>query len=549
MQRDWEAGRLVGRYMVHRRIAAGGMATVHLGRLLGAAGFSRTVAIKRLHDDYARDPDFVAMLLDEARLASTIRHPNVVPTLDVVAEQDELLVVMEYVEGDSLANLQRVALASAERIPVALAASIIAQALHGLHAAHEARNKNGAPLHIVHRDVSPQNILVGTDGLARVLDFGIAKAASRASATGDGQLKGKTAYMAPEQLQHGAIDRRTDVFAAAIVFWELLAGRRLFLGDSPSETIANVLNEPIDSPQRWAPDVPIELALVTMRGLERDPDGRFATAEEMAQAIEDAVVLPRAKEIGSWVSRVAASSIAERTEIVREVERESYSMPAAATTDPELRAAMDEAERRRHMSDLPTDVGRHPAHSSGEVQAQLAMSASAHPRRALPTPGAAMPLSSGARPASGSRIGSFGDELTDLATVRSSSVAVVAPERRPSRAPLIGAIAGGVALAAAIVVGIMLTSRGPSTSADAPPPAITTEEPKLEAVPPLPSGSSSALAAPAPATSEPVTSASATTSAPSAKKRAPRRGAAKPDCRIPYVVDEKGLKHFKVECL
>ena len=486
MQGDWEAGRLVGRYMVHGRIAAGGMATVHLGRLIGAAGFARTVAIKRLHDDYTRDPDFVAMLLDEARLASTIRHPNVVPTLDVVAEEDELLVVMEFVEGESLAALQRLALAAGERIPVALAASIVAQALHGLHAAHEARDKNGVPLDIVHRDVSPQNILVGTDGLARVLDFGIAKAASRASATGEGQLKGKTAYMAPEQLQHGAIDRRTDVFAAAIVFWELLAGRRLFLGDSSSETVSRVLHEPIDSPQRWAPDVPIELALVTMRGLERDPNGRFATAEEMALAIEDAVALPRAKEIGGWVSRVAARTIAARAEMVREVERESYPMQASVSTNPELRAALAEAERRRQMVDLPTDVGRRPAQSSGEVQAQLAAVASN--LRAMPTPRAVIAPPPGAPSppfAAGPRHVAFGEELTDLATVRSSSIAIAAPERRPSKAPLIGAIGqyAGLSLALSVVVLFGLTIAAGSRFVDGPDSSINAPNNSEESIP------------------------------------------------------------------
>ena len=545
MQRDWEAGRLVGRYMVHRCIAAGGMATVHLGRLIGAAGFSRTVAVKRLHDDYARDPEFVAMLLDEARLTSTIRHPNVVPTLDVVAEEDELLVVMEYVEGDSLASLQRLALAAGERIPVPLAASVVAQALHGLHAAHEARDKNGAPLGIVHRDVSPQNILVGTDGLARVLDFGIAKAASRASATGDGQLKGKTAYMAPEQLQHGAVDRRTDVFAAAIVFWELLAGRRLFFADAPSETIARVLNEPIDSPRRWAPDVPTELALVTMRGLERDPDGRFDTAEEMALAIEDAVALPRAKEIGAWVSRVAASSIASRAEMVREVERESYPMQAAATTDPALRAAMAEAERRRNMADLPTDVRPNPAHSSGEVPAQLAMSATARPRGVVPTPPASPPPV--AHAGVGPKSMAFGEESTDLATVRSSAETRVVREPRASRAALVAAVVGVLALAAALVIGLVVTrDRGARVNADAPPPPIATTEPTLAPEPPTAPASASPTVTIAPA-------AAVTTpgGAPTAKRRLPTRknGAAKPDCRVPYVIDEKGLKHFKAECL
>jgi serine/threonine protein kinase len=197
----------------------------------------------------------------------------------------------------------KLTLNAGQRVPVSFAAAIAAQALHGLHAAHEAHDRNGEPLGIIHRDVSPQNILVGIDGVSRVLDFGIAKAASRATATEDGQLKGKTAYMAPEQLQHGAVDRRTDIFAASIVLWELLCGRRLFFADSPAEMMSRVLTSPIENPQTYAPHVPPELAAITLRGLDRDPAGRFATAEEMALAIEDAVAIPRPKDIGACAAR------------------------------------------------------------------------------------------------------------------------------------------------------------------------------------------------------------------------------------------------------
>src|SRR5688572_18113877 len=179
-------------------IAAGGMATVHLGRLLGSAGFARTVAIKRLHPALAKDEDFVTMLLDEARLASRIRHPHVVPTLDVIAENDEVLLVMEYVQGESLSRLMRAVRPAPVPLPIAIAVGI--QMLHGLHAAHEAKTEQGQNLHLVHRDVSPQNVLVGIDGIARVLDFGVAKAAHRAQTTREGQIKGKLSYMAPEQL-------------------------------------------------------------------------------------------------------------------------------------------------------------------------------------------------------------------------------------------------------------------------------------------------------------------------------------------------------------
>jgi len=195
-----KAVRVVGRYALYAEIAAGGMATVHFGRLLGPVGFSRTVAIKRLHPQFAKDPEFVSMFLDEARLAARIRHPNVVPTLDVVATQGELFLVMDYVQGESLSRLIRAARERGHRIPPRIVSSILTGALHGLHAAHEAKNERGEPLNIVHRDISPQNVLVGSDGVPRVLDFGVAKAAGRVQTTREGQLKGKLAYMAPEQI-------------------------------------------------------------------------------------------------------------------------------------------------------------------------------------------------------------------------------------------------------------------------------------------------------------------------------------------------------------
>ncbi len=505
-------GRLVGRYVVHDRIAAGGMATVHLGRLLGAAGFSRTVAIKRLHDGYAKDPEFVAMLLDEARLAATIRHPNVVPTLDVVAEGGELLVVMEYVEGDSLAHLAKVVLHRGQRIPPAFAAAIVAQALHGLHAAHEARDRNGEPLGIVHRDVSPQNILVGADGVARVLDFGIAKAASRATSTEDGQLKGKTAYMAPEQLQHGSVDRRTDIFAAAVCLWELLASRRLFAADSPQETMARVLTADIDRPSKHGVDVSPALDAAVMRGLARDPERRFATAEEMAHALEDAVRIPRPKEIGGWVSEVGAATLTARAELVQVVERSSHRLEAAQTTDPELRRAIEEAERRRVVADMPTDVGaRAPA---------------------APPPPAPPAIA--------------GQEHTQLSTVNTSQSVMPPPAPRTSRGSLVLALSGAIALLVALGVAFIATR--PAASAGQPP----APEPVIVSVaapvppPPPPVASSAAPVA------RPVTSATASATpaaTPTAKKPGARSGSKKPGCEVPWEIDAQGLKHFKVECL
>jgi serine/threonine-protein kinase len=190
--------RIVGRYALYGEIASGGMATVYLGRLLGQVGFSRTVAIKCLHPQFAKDPDFMSMFLDEARLAARIQHPNAVQTLDVVATEADLFLVMEYLQGESLSRLIKASTAKGQAIPLEIVTSIICGMLHGLHAVHEARDEHGAPLGIVHRDVSPQNVLVGVDGVARVLDFGVAKAAGRIQTTREGQLKGKLSYMAPE---------------------------------------------------------------------------------------------------------------------------------------------------------------------------------------------------------------------------------------------------------------------------------------------------------------------------------------------------------------
>jgi serine/threonine protein kinase len=209
------------------------MASVHIGSLTGPAGFRRTVAVKRLHPQYAKDPEFVAMFMDEARLAARIQHQNVVATLDVVASDEELYVVMEYVAGESLARLMRLSACREERVTANVAGAILVGVLHGLHAAHELRDDRGEPLAIVHRDVSPQNILVGADGAAHLIDFGIAKARGRAQVTQEGEIKGKMSYMPPEQLLSREVDRRVDIFAASVVFWEVLTGRRLFQATDP----------------------------------------------------------------------------------------------------------------------------------------------------------------------------------------------------------------------------------------------------------------------------------------------------------------------------
>ncbi len=294
----------VGRYVLYDEIASGGMATVYFGRLQGAAGFARSVAIKRLHPQFAKDPDFVAMFVDEARLAARISHPNVVPTLDVISHADELLLVMEYVHGASLARLLRTLAERRSLMRPRVAASVVCGVLHGLHAAHEAKSEAGQPLGIVHRDVSPQNVIVGADGIARVLDFGVAKAAGRWQSTQRGQLKGKIAYMAPEQITTNEVTRRTDLYAAGVILWEALTGKRLFRAENEARLMGMVLNAHIDPPSSVVEGLPAGFDRIVARGLDRDPARRFATAREMAAEVEGVVGVATPTEVGEWVEQV-----------------------------------------------------------------------------------------------------------------------------------------------------------------------------------------------------------------------------------------------------
>ncbi|MBK6693947.1 MAG: serine/threonine protein kinase [Myxococcales bacterium] len=304
----------VGRYTLLGEIGAGGMATVHLARLRGPMGFVKTVAVKRLRQTLASEKGFVEMLVDEARLGARIQHPNVVSTLDVVIRPDEVLLVLDYVHGESLARLLAVAREENRDVPIPIVAAIVVDGLHGLHAAHSTRDETGTPLDIVHRDLSPQNLLVGVDGVARVADFGVAKARGRVQETESGVIKGKAAYMAPEQA-HGATVQASDIFSMAVVAWEMIAGERLFKGTTPGETLANVLVGKV-RPLSMRADVPKWLEDTIRKGLQRDLTKRFSTALEMAQAIEAGGKLASRDEVGAWVRSLVGKSLDERDSLI-----------------------------------------------------------------------------------------------------------------------------------------------------------------------------------------------------------------------------------------
>jgi serine/threonine protein kinase len=298
------------------------MATVYLGRISGAGGFQRFVAIKRLHPHLAREPEFIQMFLDEARLAARIHHPNVVPILEIGATDHGYYLVMEYVEGDTLARLVTHPGPEGRAVPVPVAGRIIVDMLTGLHAAHELADDEGHPLQIVHRDVSPQNVLVGVDGSSRLSDFGVARATSKLSTTQNGQLKGKLAYMAPEQARGiKDIDRRADIFAAGVVFWEALTGQRLFRGDGEADTFNKVLNEPIPLLGTALPGPPAALEGVLSRALSRDREQRYPTAAAFADDVERAVrevgAVATHRDVAKYLQSVLGTEITQQRDAVR----------------------------------------------------------------------------------------------------------------------------------------------------------------------------------------------------------------------------------------
>ncbi len=510
---------VIGRYEIHREIARGGMAAVHLARLVGARGFSRAVAVKRALPHLVRDPDFVEMFLDEVRIASRIQHTNVVSTIDVLKSGEELILVMDYVHGESLARLMQATAHLGGGLPAPLAAAIVLDALNGLHAAHEATDERGRPLHVVHRDVSPANILVGQDGIARLADFGIAKAAGRVHMTRDCSVKGKFAYMAPEQVRGEPVTRRTDVYAASVVLWELLTGKRLFLGRTHAETVQRALFEPIPRVITYAPSVGAELDAVVMKGLCRDPEGRYQTAREMVRDLEACVPGIHRSEVGLWVENMARSTLAARAALIVAIEGDRAGRLDAEddAADVTLIRPIDETLRDSCRPEAPACRQEAPDGAKEE------------------------------------RAGA--EDAVDIARLRA----------RP-RAPLVASLLGALLLVggllapspgsskrqsprAAPATTTAATNGAPATN-DAPatePAATSAEVPSAPAVrtavfrPIAPTDATDAtdatetgVTAPAPAPRNPDPQASAT-------KRAA--------CDPPYSVDALGRTHFKVECL
>lgn len=307
----------VGRYELLAPIASGGMASVYLARARGVGGFEREVSLKLTHAHLRESPDFGAVLVEEAKLAGRIRHTHVVSVLDVGEDPLGYYLVMDYVEGDTLHGLQRTHLAERrEPLPRGFGMRVLLDALAGLHAAHELRGDDGELLGLVHRDFTPQNVLVGTDGVAKLADFGIAKATSRGGHTATGVIKGKARYMSPEQARGRPVDRRCDVWAAGVVAWELLAGRKLHDNVDDVPLLLRVVTEPPLKLRAAGVAVSSELEAVVASALEMDPERRCPTAAELARRLSDAFTrtdrLEEAGRVGALVTDLAGTAIAAR---------------------------------------------------------------------------------------------------------------------------------------------------------------------------------------------------------------------------------------------
>ena len=323
----------VGRYTIFNQIAAGGAVMVHLARFSGPAGFSRVVAVKRVHPRLSEDPEVRAIFLEEARRISNVRHRNVVPTLDVVVNDAEVLQVMEHIQGATLGTLRGAVQRQQQEIPLAVCSAILVGVLQGLHAAHEARSEAGQPSPVVHGGVSPAQILVGIDGVARMTGYGDARMV-RARSEVNPSVPGEPTYLAPEQTRGEPVTRATDIFAAAVVLWEVLTARWLFGGVAePERRHRMVQGAELTPPSTLAPRLPRGLDEVVMKGLRANPADRYRTALDMAAAIERAILPATQGVLGEWVTHTAAEALAQETELLKQIEVSQAGAPPILVED------------------------------------------------------------------------------------------------------------------------------------------------------------------------------------------------------------------------
>ncbi len=352
----------IGRYELCFELASGGMASVYLARAEGSPGFQKLVALKRIHPHLAEEKDYVEMFLDEARIASRITHANVCSVFDFGEADGEYYIAMEYLVGEPLSRVHRRVMANADQrtsplLPARMA-RVIALACEGLHAAHELKDADGESLHVVHRDVSAENLFMTYDGATQVVDFGIAHARQRVHHTQAGQIKGTFPYMAPEQMTAAVVDRRVDVWALGAVLWELLTLRRLFLRDTDVNTMYAVLSSKIVPPSDYRNEVPAELDEIVLKALQRNPDERWQSAREMGQALRRFLAKQKdligPAELADWMAQLFPNGESRKQRLM-EIARTS---DVSGVSDPPRHA--EDQSGQRGMLIAPTAGRRVP---------------------------------------------------------------------------------------------------------------------------------------------------------------------------------------------
>jgi serine/threonine-protein kinase len=366
----------LGRYRVVDEIGIGGMASVHLARMDGPGGFQKWVAIKRIHPHLVEDQTFIHMFLDEARIAARISHPNVATVFDLGEHEDTYWIAMEYLHGEPLREVMRRTEEITAPMPPEIACRVIADAAEGLHAAHELLGKNGEKLGLVHRDVTPHNLFVTYDGNTKVVDFGIAKFSSRMSSTRAGTLKGKLAYMSPEQVHGEGIDRRTDIFALGVVLWELTTGQRLFRMESDLDTLAKVQECNFPRPSSIVRGYPIDLEKIVMKALSKNRGERFKTAREFSRALQSLLMrrglFIASDEVAAYMKQIFDDRIKKReahlrwaAEVTQTINIEGIltrPQPPIGNTESSIQSYSSEVQpalRRRPRATVP--CGQQPA--------------------------------------------------------------------------------------------------------------------------------------------------------------------------------------------
>ena len=370
-----------GKYYLLERINVGGMAEVFKAKTFGVEGFERLLAVKRILPNIAEDEEFITMFIDEAKIAVQLQHANIAQIFDLGKVDESFFIALEYVHGRDLRSIFDRMRNKAEALPIAMACYVTMQVCEGLDYAHNKRDAQGRELNLVHRDISPQNVLIGYEGEVKLIDFGIAKAAGKASKTQAGILKGKFGYMSPEQVRGLPIDKRSDIFAVGIVLYELLTGERLFIGESDFSTLEKVRNVEIQPPSSYNKKIPQELERVVLKALARDPEDRYANAIDLHDDLQSFLY-----SVGEFFSRKDLAAWMKKT-FAMEIEEDNAKLEEFRQVAPPVAASGAEVSRRAAVGGMPT--GR-----PGGTNAKAKSAPSSKP----PPPKASQPVASAHQP-------------------------------------------------------------------------------------------------------------------------------------------------------